>query len=76
MIKPTKKKIVKGFVDDSGMITENMKKVMEYWSDKDGLVAPRTESQMLDLLLANYCEYLDKKKPGTFDARNMLGDAK
>lgn len=76
MNKATKRKNTKGFCDDTGMIADNMKKIMEYWTEKDGLVAPRTEAQMLELLLVNYAEYLEKKRPGNFDARNMLGDSK
>lgn len=67
---------IKTFGDPNGVIDDNIKNVMQYWSEKDGLAAPRTEAQMLELLLVNYAEYLDKKKPGNFDARNMLGDSK
>lgn len=67
-----KKKVVKGFTDDKGVIAESIKGIMDYWKEADPLVAPRTEGQFLEMLLVNYLRELQEKAPQNFDARNMF----
>jgi hypothetical protein len=67
-----KNKKIKAFSDENAVISNSISKIISYGKEKDPTIAPRTENQMVEIILTGYVNFLEEHNPEQFDARNLF----